>query len=310
MPLNDNGYVYALMNPSMKGLVKIGKTTRQPKDRAEELSSVTGVPTPFVVVYECFFEDCSKAEEYVHVYLESNGYRISKSREFFEIAINVAIDAILIAKNHFGEFIPHSEILNKDTYESNDLTPSEEMYEKGINAYYGIDDELIDYEDAMEFFLKAQKLGSIKACHQIGLMYEMGEGVTQNDIQAISYYKQAVKDGHLESLDFMARIFARRNNIENAIKCYEKYLLSGLFNARVGYAYLEIAINNHIAIKCVDIVTSHKNELINYCEEKIEYLSSSEMLKNFEGKLNLYLKVALPQMTQEVEKIQSYIEGL
>ena len=83
--MNDNGYVYVLMNPSMQNLVKIGKTKREPEERAKELSSTTGIPTPFVVVYSCYFESCSEVEYFIHKYLETEGFRVSSNREFFEI---------------------------------------------------------------------------------------------------------------------------------------------------------------------------------------------------------------------------------
>lgn len=79
----DSGYVYVLINPSLDGMVKIGKTTRSPEERAKELSQATGTPTPFVVVYKAYFNDCSKAEAYVHTMLEEQGYRVSSNREFF-----------------------------------------------------------------------------------------------------------------------------------------------------------------------------------------------------------------------------------
>ena len=74
--MSDNAYVYVLMNPSLQNMVKIGKTTREPEERAKELSSVTGVPTPFIVVYSCMFESCSDAETFVHTYLETKGFRV------------------------------------------------------------------------------------------------------------------------------------------------------------------------------------------------------------------------------------------
>ena len=82
--MNDHGYVYVLMNPSMQNLVKIGKTVREPEERAKELSSTTGVPTPFVVVYNCYFKSCTEAESFVHSFLENKGFRVSTKREFFE----------------------------------------------------------------------------------------------------------------------------------------------------------------------------------------------------------------------------------
>lgn len=47
----EPGHIYILVNPSMEGLVKIGKTTRDPESRARELSQATGVPTPFYVAF-------------------------------------------------------------------------------------------------------------------------------------------------------------------------------------------------------------------------------------------------------------------
>jgi hypothetical protein len=45
----DPGYIYVLINQSMEGFIKVGKTARDPKERAKELSQATGVPTPFMV---------------------------------------------------------------------------------------------------------------------------------------------------------------------------------------------------------------------------------------------------------------------
>lgn len=71
------GFLYVLINASMPDVVKVGMTERAPEGRAKELSGVTGVPTPFVVVYQEFFDDCSAAEEYVHTLLETRGYRVA-----------------------------------------------------------------------------------------------------------------------------------------------------------------------------------------------------------------------------------------
>lgn len=75
--------MYVLANSSMPGLVKVGKTTRLPSDRADELSGVTGVATPFIVVYEEYFDDCDAVEAHVHTRLAGKGLRLSANREFF-----------------------------------------------------------------------------------------------------------------------------------------------------------------------------------------------------------------------------------
>lgn len=48
---SNHGYVYILSNPSMPGLLKIGMTRFDPTRRVQELSSATGVPTQFQLIY-------------------------------------------------------------------------------------------------------------------------------------------------------------------------------------------------------------------------------------------------------------------
>lgn len=66
----NEGYVYVLINPSMEGLIKIGKTTKDPKERAREISASTGVATPFIVAYFRKFRNCHEAEKTVHWHFE------------------------------------------------------------------------------------------------------------------------------------------------------------------------------------------------------------------------------------------------
>lgn len=79
------GFVYILSNESMPDLVKIGMTTRSPEKRAKEISSVTGVPIPYVVAYQERVVDCHLAEREIHRRLDY--CRVNRDREFFEISI-------------------------------------------------------------------------------------------------------------------------------------------------------------------------------------------------------------------------------
>ena len=65
----ETGFVYALINPSMDGLVKVGRTSRDPSGRADELSRATGVPTTFFLAFQRCFSDCEAAEHFVHAYI-------------------------------------------------------------------------------------------------------------------------------------------------------------------------------------------------------------------------------------------------
>ena len=93
---NDSsfGYIYVMVNPSLPNLVKIGKTTREPNERAKELSLATGVPTPFILVYYKPFKDCHLAETVIHHFFEEKGTRVNGNREFFQVSTTEAIDII------------------------------------------------------------------------------------------------------------------------------------------------------------------------------------------------------------------------
>ena len=87
------GFIYVFGNESMPDLVKIGKTVNHPKHRAEELyKGVTGVPTPFKVLFACYTNDIHSSEAAIHEYLDE--YRVNPYREFFKIAWEDAVLAV------------------------------------------------------------------------------------------------------------------------------------------------------------------------------------------------------------------------
>lgn len=89
----DIGWLYMLQNPAFKdSLLKVGKTTRFPTERAEELGGATGVPEGFRLVHYVHVGDCHEAEKYVHRLLAPSRYR--EGREFFEAPIPRVADAL------------------------------------------------------------------------------------------------------------------------------------------------------------------------------------------------------------------------
>jgi len=86
------GYIYILINNSLNGLIKIGSTTLGAKERAKQLSSHTGVPTPFIVAYEIYVEECTNFEKTIQN--ELSEFRINQNREFFQYPLNKAIELI------------------------------------------------------------------------------------------------------------------------------------------------------------------------------------------------------------------------
>ena len=84
----SSGYIYILINSSMPGLIKIGRTFRDSRARARELHS-TGVPTPFEVAFELFSEDHEALEQKLHDQIAE--FRVVGNREFFRYPLRLAI---------------------------------------------------------------------------------------------------------------------------------------------------------------------------------------------------------------------------
>ncbi|PWL30741.1 GIY-YIG nuclease family protein [uncultured Roseivirga sp.] len=88
----NEGIVYILTNPAMKGLVKIGMTTREMVDiRMAELYS-TGVPVPFECSFAGRVADVKAVERAFHIAF--GPYRINPNREFFEIEDTQAVELL------------------------------------------------------------------------------------------------------------------------------------------------------------------------------------------------------------------------
>ncbi|WP_018394530.1 GIY-YIG nuclease family protein [Bacillus sp. 37MA] len=121
----SNGYVYVLINDSMKGLVKIGITSVSPTERARNLSNNTAVPTPFKVAYEVYIENCKELETAIHTHLED--FRVNQRREFFNYPLNKAIELV--------QSFSKKETNNvEDVYESIEILDSlKEKYSSSIN---------------------------------------------------------------------------------------------------------------------------------------------------------------------------------
>ncbi|TLX17029.1 GIY-YIG nuclease family protein [Rhizobium sp. MHM7A] len=85
------GFVYVLSNRSMPGMVKIGKTTRDPRTRAGELFA-SGVPTPFTIEATIETPNIDETESTVHRLLVA--HRVNKKREFFHVSVPEAVNAL------------------------------------------------------------------------------------------------------------------------------------------------------------------------------------------------------------------------
>ena len=86
------GYIYILSNPAMQGLLKIGITSREVRDRVTQLSAATGVPKPFEIEYYCLTRDPDEIERSTQEHFSSR--RAGRKKEFYEVSLLEAVEFI------------------------------------------------------------------------------------------------------------------------------------------------------------------------------------------------------------------------
>lgn len=232
--MDNRGYIYVLANSSMPDLVKVGKTARLPSQRAQELSGVTGVPTPFIVVYEQLFEDCSVAEDYLHTILKQKGYRETDNREFFRAPISEIIHIISKMPGQIRDSDDlNTESFNDDlisTHERDELDdlvleelpesyPWSGVWATAENYYFGHNEYIQDYTEAMKLYREAVKLGCLMAYLQIARMFLYGQGVPESSQKALDYFKEGARKGNYYCYLEMGKIFLEQNQQDNYSKC-------------------------------------------------------------------------------------------
>jgi hypothetical protein len=88
------GWIYIISNPAMPGLVKVGFSLKDPRLRAQELSS-TGCPQPYRVEYDMVVTAPREVERKIHQRLLSK----RDGKEWFRCSVVEAIAAVKDVSN-------------------------------------------------------------------------------------------------------------------------------------------------------------------------------------------------------------------
>jgi len=88
------GWVYVLTHPAWDklGMVKVGRTGRDPRTRAAEITSVSGLLAPCTIAWCSPVSDMAAAEQAVHRMLGS--HRVRKRRELFRVDAATAREVV------------------------------------------------------------------------------------------------------------------------------------------------------------------------------------------------------------------------
>lgn len=229
VPACDNrsetrGYIYAMINPSIKGMIKVGKTKRDPEERARELSAHTGVPTAYMVAYAVEVGDCDCAERYVHSKLAEKNHRVSNNREFFSASLSDIVSIMMEAETRYGADTPKSDKEYSFSRSGTSVSgEAVELFERAEELLWDAGDD-DSFREARELLKRSAKLGYGKAYYALGTIFDHGLGVQRNPKQAQSYYTEAVHAGFAQANIAVATICARQGDIESAFDYWKSYL--------------------------------------------------------------------------------------
>ena len=255
--MSSPGYIYALINPALEGLVKVGKTTTNPANRANQLSSATGVPMQFMVAYSVIVSDCDLAEKYAHGILEKKGFRVSSNREFFQAPLPVAIDAIKSTASFIGvitesEFNSFSEDDTDDYFDNSAWAD----LERAADVYFKTPYSQLDVERAVDLYNKAAQSGCVRGYYMQGFIHLLEADMTHEDTsflgklfgnndKAVKKHKHitnglechriALKHGYELSYAALADYFGTTGNNSEAKRHWDLFFQSNCFRNRTEY---------------------------------------------------------------------------
>jgi hypothetical protein len=204
----NEGWIYVLVNSSVPGLAKVGRTCRPPADRAAELSTATGVATPFVLAFDQPFPDCVAAEAEIHAELDRRGLRVAPNREFFRGATGDIVRVILQAAGTAA------------TAPARRQASAEHLLAEAEQHLFGLGETLQDLAEAERLYRLAAARGSLIALERLGAIYAETGPPRTGRRRAMRSLKDGAARGNYYCYCEMARLFARDGEIENFAKAW------------------------------------------------------------------------------------------
>jgi hypothetical protein len=200
------GYVYVISNKGMPDLIKVGFSTKDPHQRAKELSG-TGSPHPYKVEYEVLVNDPYSIEQTVHRTMND----CHEAKEWFRCTVEYAIIQVqtVIGDNKLYERIVNPVI---KPIASVEVVSAETLFNLGVVAY-----RTGDYAVALDNFQKSANQGNAQAQFALGYMYENGLGLDKNESIAVEWFQKSAEQGHIKAQNHLSLIHEKRANEQKKI---------------------------------------------------------------------------------------------
>ena len=93
-----------------------------------------------------------------------------------------------------------------------------------------------DYQTAFKLLLPLAEQGNATAQYNLGQMYRRGEGVKQDDAEAVKWYRKAAEQGNIDAQNAMGEVYLSgiggKQNDAEAVKWYRKAAEQGSATAQ------------------------------------------------------------------------------
>ena len=98
-------------------------------------------------------------------------------------------------------------------------------FESGVDAYYSG-----NYQDALRHFRIAASRGYVRvgAQHNLGVMYDNGVGVPEDDATAVAWFRRAAEKGYIKSQSNLGLMYANGEGVpRDDVKAYLWFDVAG-----------------------------------------------------------------------------------
>jgi uncharacterized protein len=143
-------------------------------------------------------------------------------KRFIISGIVIAVAGFILRRTFLGAIIVWLVVVG---------TANSGPFEDGIAAY-----KRGDYATALKLFRPLGEQGDAKAQFKIGLMYELGEGVTQDYAESEKWYRRSAEQGVANAQDALGDMYFFGNGVPEdeleAMKWYREAANQGLASAQ------------------------------------------------------------------------------
>ena len=102
-------------------------------------------------------------------------------------------------------------------------TSSANDFQEGLDAIYGT-----NYSKALEKLRPLAAQGHAAAQYNLGVMHEWGDGVLQDNLLAVKWYRRAAENFHKDAQNSLGAMYSKGLGVEeNFIKALKWFLIAG-----------------------------------------------------------------------------------